>query len=260
MSDQSVMTDAVARALTSKGDSDQQIYHEIIQLLSSDLVKSSSIIDVGMGQGKFLKLLGQLFPNLTRHGADAADYGHASEIKQFICDFNSKLSIDQQFDLVTSIEVIEHLRDPRHFVNELVSICKSGGKILITTPNNESYNSLLSFFVRGYFSAFSPRDYPAHITPITEYQLTQIVYEIPGLKIKQVYYFKNGRIPGTGMKWHRFFPFFCFKYFIIIINFNIFFNLLIILIIFFILIIIFIIFFNLKIIFSIFVFFISIVI
>src|SRR5690606_6456295 len=90
---------------------------------------------------------------------------------------------------------------------ELSKLCTAGGRIVVTTPNNESFSSLLSFALRGYFSAFSPRDYPAHITPVTEYQLRQIIGEHSELKIIQVYYFKNGRVPGTSLKWHRLFPF-----------------------------------------------------
>lgn len=202
-------TQTVQAALASQGDSSQKIYDEILDLLDIELLKSSGIIDVGMGQGKFLANVHAKHPTLCLDGADVAEYPLAVDIPvHFNCaDFNQNLEISKTFDLVTSIEVIEHLRDPRHFVSELAKICKTGGTILITTPNNESWSSLLSFFVRGYFSAFSPRDYPAHITPIFEHHLRQVVAENKNLRLKKVHYFHNGRIPGTNFKWHSFFPF-----------------------------------------------------
>ncbi|MBH48538.1 MAG: hypothetical protein CME71_10260 [Halobacteriovorax sp.] len=199
----------VSAALASQGDSDQFIYLSLLDVMKTTLPSCSSILDVGMGQGKFLQLLKSHYPSIELHGADAADYESltTSEVTRHIQDFNQDIDLGLQFDVVTSIEVIEHLRDPRHFMTQLSNLTKANGTIVLTTPNNESYNSLLSFFKRGYFSAFSPRDYPAHITPITEYQLRQIVSEHSELEVLAVHYFKNGRIPGTRFKWRSIFPF-----------------------------------------------------
>tara|TARA_R110000868_G_scaffold132381_8_gene343332 strand:+ start:7180 stop:7863 length:684 start_codon:yes stop_codon:yes gene_type:complete len=199
----------VSAALASQGDSDQFIYLTLLDVMKSTLPSCSSILDVGMGQGKFLSLLQEHYPSIDLHGADAAAYDKLqnSNITRHIKDFNQEIDIEQKFDVVTSIEVIEHLRDPRHFVSQLAKLVKKDGTIIITTPNNESLNSILSFIVRGYFSAFSPRDYPAHITPITEYQLRQIISEQQDLELERVHYLRNGRIPGTKFKWRSLFPF-----------------------------------------------------
>tara|TARA_R110000868_G_scaffold132380_2_gene343144 strand:+ start:75534 stop:76217 length:684 start_codon:yes stop_codon:yes gene_type:complete len=199
----------VSAALASQGDSDQFIYLSLLDVMKATLPSCSSIIDIGMGQGKFLALLKSHYPGIDLHGADAADYGAlaSSDITRHIKDFNQEIDLGLSFDMVTSIEVIEHLRDPRHFIEQLSKLTKENGTIVITTPNNESFNSLISFIMRGYFSAFSPRDYPAHITPITEYQLRQIVSEHSDLEIMSVHYFKNARIPGTKFKWRTLFPF-----------------------------------------------------
>lgn len=210
MTSAQIQSDIVTSALASQGDSDQLIYQEILKLIKTPIANCSSILDVGMGQGKFLALVQKKFPSIDLAGADAAEYPLAQGLnlaERLICDFNKEISAAKTFDVVTSIEVIEHLRDPRHFVGQLSKLARKGGTILLTTPNNESFNSLLSYIFRGYFSAFSPRNYPAHITPITEYQMRQIISESADLELIDVYYFKNGRIPATGLKWHRFFPF-----------------------------------------------------
>jgi 2-polyprenyl-3-methyl-5-hydroxy-6-metoxy-1,4-benzoquinol methylase len=43
---------------------------------------------------------------------------------------------DNSFDLVWSSEVIEHLIDPQKSIDEFKRVLKSGGKIILTTPNS----------------------------------------------------------------------------------------------------------------------------
>lgn len=46
---------------------------------------------------------------------------------------------DESFDLVWCAEVIEHLRDPEHALGELRRVTKSGGAIVLTTPNSYAW-------------------------------------------------------------------------------------------------------------------------
>jgi SAM-dependent methyltransferase len=39
------------------------------------------------------------------------------------------------FDLIHASHLIEHLNDPRAFVDELLRLCSPGGAIILTTPN-----------------------------------------------------------------------------------------------------------------------------
>ncbi len=52
-------------------------------------------------------------------------------------DANGKLPFEaDQFDLIWSSEVIEHLKDPNHSLTELRRVTKTGGDIILTTPNS----------------------------------------------------------------------------------------------------------------------------
>ena len=42
---------------------------------------------------------------------------------------------DDSFDLVTSFQVIEHLEDPMPYLAELTRVVRSGGEIILATPN-----------------------------------------------------------------------------------------------------------------------------
>ena len=71
---------------------------------------------------------------------------------------------DESVDVAAAVEVIEHLENPRAFVRELARITRPGGWVVVTTPNQLSALSLLTLLVKGRFSAFQERDYPAHRT------------------------------------------------------------------------------------------------
>ncbi len=48
------------------------------------------------------------------------------------------------FDVVVAAEVIEHLENPRCMVRDLFRLCRPGGSVIVTTPNNESLRAVIS--------------------------------------------------------------------------------------------------------------------
>jgi len=49
----------------------------------------------------------------------------------------------RQFDLVTSMEVIEHVSDPAAFIGELAARLAPGGLMILSTPNRTALSKLL---------------------------------------------------------------------------------------------------------------------
>ena len=43
----------------------------------------------------------------------------------------------ESFDIIVASEIIEHVYDPKMFIDCLLDILKPSGKIIITTPYNE---------------------------------------------------------------------------------------------------------------------------
>jgi 2-polyprenyl-3-methyl-5-hydroxy-6-metoxy-1,4-benzoquinol methylase len=60
-----------------------------------------------------------------------------------VCDLNRETLPfpDAQFDLIFAGEVIEHLVDTDGFLTEVCRCCKSGGHLLLTTPNLASFEN-----------------------------------------------------------------------------------------------------------------------
>lgn len=56
---------------------------------------------------------------------------------------------DAAFDVVYSLEVIEHIEGHRNFISEAARVCKPGGWFVITTPNINRLLSRLHFALSG---------------------------------------------------------------------------------------------------------------
>lgn len=165
------------------------------------LSQEASVLDFGAGQGLLIRALKD--QGLTElMGADLlpAPKGINALWKQADLNFFPSQEFSQRFDWVIGIEVIEHLENPRNTLKQMAQMIKPGGKILLTTPNVESWRSLLSFIFRGHFVDFLDSSYPAHITPIVQMDLQRIVKEC-GLEVCSVQYSDRGALPGF-TKWN----------------------------------------------------------
>lgn len=105
------------------------------------LVRAERVLDIGCGVGTvgsyFKGLLGAREAwglELSRGRAEAAQ---ASGIKAVLCDLNQEAMPFKKgsFDAVFCGEVIEHLVDPDHLLDEIGRVLTSGGVCVLTTPN-----------------------------------------------------------------------------------------------------------------------------
>ncbi len=195
----------------SLGSSSDDILKSILTYIKDQEIPNvQRVLDIGCGQGTLISYLKEIFPNSEFVGID---YSHFTEWDQssyrFIQhDCNIDLPNDLgQFDLIVSSEVIEHLENGRHFVREIAKKLNSKGMMLISTPNLESFTSLLSFYFRGYHSAFGGNCYPAHILPVAAFDLKNMILETNQFEIKDIHFIKNGRIPKLKILWRNLIPF-----------------------------------------------------
>jgi 2-polyprenyl-6-hydroxyphenyl methylase/3-demethylubiquinone-9 3-methyltransferase len=108
-----------------------------------------SALDVGCGAGLLCEPLARLGALVT--GVDAAPENieaakaHARQSGLRVTYHAGELAAQKlgQFDIVTSMEVIEHVVDPAAFVQQLAAHLKPGGLMILSTPNRTMASKLL---------------------------------------------------------------------------------------------------------------------
>ena len=116
-------------------------------------------------------------------GVDVLKYDgfpEAGEFHKIDLDTGRATLSDGVAEVVVGVETIEHLENPRAFARELNRLCRPGGWIIITTPNQLSFLSKLTLLLKNEFNAFQASSYPAHITALLEVDLRRIATECAG--------------------------------------------------------------------------------
>ena len=106
-------------------------------------------LDVGCGAGLLCEPLARLGASVT--GLDAAPENIAAakahaEPQGLAIDYRNEAIEDfagRDFDLVTSLEVIEHVDDPRGFVAGLARAMADDGLMILSTPNRTALSKLM---------------------------------------------------------------------------------------------------------------------
>ena len=133
-------------------------------------------LDIGSGSGALIKLLRSKF-QLSSSACDYTDtLMQEPDIQVAIANLNVEglPYASDSFDLVTCTEVIEHLENYRQVIREAHRILRSGGTLVVTTPNILSLKSRMRYLVFGFHNLFGPLHFResalhsagGHITPI----------------------------------------------------------------------------------------------
>lgn len=105
--------------------------------------KGSKVLEVGSGEGKFLKHINDTLGCDTTGielNAQAVEKGRAMGLnmhQELVQDHAEKYA--GHYDVVCFYQVLEHIADVKDFLEACVKCIKPGGKVLIAVPNNEPY-------------------------------------------------------------------------------------------------------------------------
>jgi len=195
-----------AKAAELSGGTSGNAIYAMIERVIAERGLGGKILDYGAGVGQLTRRLLALerFDSVSATDIMAMPSdlrGKAEWIEQ---DLNIPVEgHDDAFDVVVAAEVIEHLENPRFMIREVFRLLRPGGTAIVTTPNNESWRSLIALLVRGHFMAFGDSGYPAHITALLRKDLTRIFQEA-SLTPPDFHFTNSGGIPGhPAMSWQQ---------------------------------------------------------
>jgi len=112
-------------------------------------LEGKSALDVGCGAGLLAEPLARLGAQVTAIDAapELIDVARDHSNRQGLSiDYRAAAveNIDGRFDLITSLEVIEHVADPQAFVEALAKRLAPGGLLILSTPNRTGWSKLLT--------------------------------------------------------------------------------------------------------------------
>ncbi len=104
------------------------------------LPNNGNVLDIGCGKGNFLLQFSYKNPKWHLHGIEVSQNAlnfakeklSKAEFKEGV--FNKK-SYDKEFDLITSLGVVEHLENPNLFFQAVTSCLKEDGILFLDVPN-----------------------------------------------------------------------------------------------------------------------------
>jgi len=167
------------------------------------------ILDVGCGDGNFSMLMGEACKAKEVYGIEISEKGVEMARKNGVkCYF---LDVDEEdfpfkdnfFDAVTALELIEHLFDPDHFLDEVYRVLKPEGIFILSTPNLASIHNRVALL-------FGYQPYPMRVS--LNYALGHFIHPgwgahehvrvmtLRGLReLLKIHKFKEIKMYGAGM-------------------------------------------------------------
>ena len=147
--------------------------------------ESRSALDLGAGEGAMCARLVERGYKVEAVEIEEGRFRvEGIECRKLDLDTDFARSIDGEFDIVTAIDVIEHLESHRRFLRNCRELLTERGVLFVTSPNVECWNSRLIFLRHGMLHAFGSPGIEiegaggAHISPLFTWQMRDIAKDL----------------------------------------------------------------------------------
>lgn len=113
-------------------------------------IKPGDMLDFGSGNGILASTAKIRGWNVEGYDVDCESTQRVSKemgLPIYCGDFSSVQWKKQEYDLITMHQVLEHLKDPKDMLKQLLSKLKKDGVIFIAVPNINSFSARLKFFL-----------------------------------------------------------------------------------------------------------------
>mgnify|MGYP001203079174 FL=1 len=134
------------------GDRSQLIYQSLENNIFSD---EGDLLEIGCGNGKFLQNFQKSNSYWNLWGSELNDSNEEliNGLPNTTFYSGDLEDLDKKFDFIVMIHVLEHIINPRDFINNLKSKLKEKGKIFIQVPNLEA--SFFDILIADHCSHFT---------------------------------------------------------------------------------------------------------
>jgi 2-polyprenyl-3-methyl-5-hydroxy-6-metoxy-1,4-benzoquinol methylase len=129
-------------------------------------IRGARVLEIGCGSGEFSKVLGERGALVTAADISPAAVERTKRLTKGLsvtCDVADLMALpyrDESFELVVSLETLEHTPSPFQATAELVRVTRPGGRLIITTPNYMSLMGISRGLMRLTGRRFKELDQP----------------------------------------------------------------------------------------------------
>ena len=136
----------------------------------------ANILDIASGSGAWLERFIDIIPE-NKLGLDIdTNQFKLKDVKVQTFNFdNYQNELFGSFDLITCIELIEHLENPGLLIQLIKNNLAPNGVCVISTPNIHSIQARLRFLLKGRLGHFDDKSDPTHIYPVYNENLTRVL-------------------------------------------------------------------------------------
>jgi len=159
----------------------------------------SKLLDFGCGSGILIR--NAIKEGYNAYGVDIGLWSNIAaekyNLKIFVGDIQNSSFKKESFDIITMIDVLEHLNDPVKKTNECVTLLKKGGILVAQVPNISSIHAKL---LAGRWGLFDP---PSHIHYFSKKSL-KLLFRKNNIELLNIQTRFVSGFGILGMKWINF--------------------------------------------------------
>lgn len=146
-----------AERVSQKDHSDNYVFQRsLLAYLEAAKLISGKVLEIGTGSGYGVEIVAphtDAFITIDKYKTDIAGETPAAENKVTFLQMNVpplQNIPSASFDFVITFQVIEHIQRDDVFLQEIYRVLKSGGKLIVTTPNKKMSLTRNPWHVREY--------------------------------------------------------------------------------------------------------------
>lgn len=145
-----------------------------------DIVQCNSLLEIGCGQGFFIEQALQKNKFMKVKGIEtnkeAVEKAKLNKLPVEHIDLGEIVNRGETFDAVCTFQVLEHITDPRKFLEEIIAVLAPGGVLIMGVPNRDG-------FLKNQYSLL---DMPPH--HMTRWNISAFIYLEKLFPIKLIRY------------------------------------------------------------------------
>lgn len=197
------------------GIEDQKLTIEHMQRYKSiiKLVKGKKVIDIACGEGYGTAMLAEVASEIMGVDIDVDTIGRAQKkykrenLRYQVGSVEKIPAVDMSVDVIVSFETIEHVAEElqQAFLKECTRVLKTGGMLIMSTPNKEIYSDQYNYVNEYHVHEFYHDEYLQFLKQEFKFvelynQAFQVVSLLNdcGNKEKKLYYFTDGKYETQG--------------------------------------------------------------